>query len=338
MKFLERIEKRYSEFLEEINLVHTEENLEKIRVKYTGRKGILQSLFKELADLPVKEKPFCGKRLNEIKRSIQNLLAERRVAIEKKEPDERLEIDFTLPGRRPLIGRKHPLTQVLNEIKNIFIHMGFSVETGPEVETDYYNFEALNIPKDHPARDMQDTFYLGGDIVLRTHTSPVQIRVMEKRKPPVKIISPGRVYRNEAISARSYCLFHQVEGLYVDEGVTFAELKGTLTLFARQFYREDVQVRFRPSFFPFTEPSAEMDISCIICNGKGCKVCKYTGWLEILGSGMVDPNVFEYVGYDSEKYTGYAFGMGIERIAMQKYGIDDIRIFFENDMRFLQQF
>ncbi|MEE9187385.1 MAG: phenylalanine--tRNA ligase subunit alpha, partial [Bacteroidota bacterium] len=242
------------------------------------------------------------------------------------------------PGRGNSIGTKHPITQTYEEIRQIFFGMGFRVAEGPEIEDDYHNFEALNFPPDHPARDMQDTFFIKPDVVLRTHTSPVQIRIMEQEKPPVRFIMPGKVYRNEAISARSYCLFHQVEGLYVDVGVTFSELKGTLVSFARQFYGSSIKYRFRPSYFPFTEPSAEMDISCFICGGRGCRICKGGGWLEILGAGMVDPNVFHFVGYNAEKYSGYAFGMGIERIAMLRYGIDDIRIFFENDVRFLNQF
>ncbi|MHB9013370.1 MAG: phenylalanine--tRNA ligase subunit alpha, partial [Ignavibacteriaceae bacterium] len=247
-------------------------------------------------------------------------------------------IDITLPGITKILGSKHLLTQTLDEIKSIFKGLGFSILEGPELESDYNNFEALNFPSDHPARDMQDTFFINKEFLLRTHTSPVQIRVMSSHKPPVRAIMPGRVYRNEAVSSRSYCMFHQVEGLYVDSGVTFAELKGTLVSFAQQFYGEGLNYRFRPSFFPFTEPSAEMDITCYLCHGKGCKVCKQTGWLEILGCGMVDPNVFGFVNYDSEKYTGYAFGMGIERTAMLKYGISDIRVFFENDIRFLKQF
>ncbi|HQJ46124.1 MAG TPA: phenylalanine--tRNA ligase subunit alpha, partial [Ignavibacteriaceae bacterium] len=243
-----------------------------------------------------------------------------------------------LPGSQYIIGSKHILTQTLDEIKSIFKGMGFSVVNGPELESDYYNFEALNFPADHPARDMQDTFFISKDFLLRTHTSPVQVRIMEKHTPPVRAIMPGKVYRNEAVSARSYCMFHQVEGIYVDTDVTFAELKGTLVSFAKQFYGSDLKYRFRPSFFPFTEPSAEMDITCYLCKGSGCKICKNSGWLEILGCGMVDPNVFKFVNYDSEKYTGYAFGMGIERIALLKYGITDIRIFFDNDIRFLKQF
>ncbi|HEY5497051.1 MAG TPA: phenylalanine--tRNA ligase subunit alpha, partial [Syntrophales bacterium] len=246
-------------------------------------------------------------------------------------------IDVTLPGRAVGLGHLHPVTRVSQEICRIFARMGFNVVEGPEVETDYYNFEALNIPKDHPARDMQDTFYVEDNIVLRTHTSPVQIRTMEKMKPPVRILSPGRVYRPDSDVSHTP-MFHQIEGLMVDRGVTFGDLKGTLTYFLRQIFGEDILLRFRPSFFPFTEPSAEVDIKCVMCGGKGCRVCGQSGWLEILGSGMVDPAVFENVGYDPEEVTGFAFGLGVERIAMLKYGISDIRLFFENDWRFLEQF
>ncbi|HAB52054.1 MAG TPA: phenylalanine--tRNA ligase subunit alpha, partial [Ignavibacteriales bacterium] len=266
-------------------------------------------------------------KITELKQNLTSLLEK-----------EKSHIDLSLPGRHKQLGSNHLLTQTLNEIKSIFRSLGFSSIEGPELESDYYNFEALNFPKDHPARDMQDTFFISKDFLLRTHTTPVQVRIMEKHQPPVRAIMPGRVYRNEAVSSRSYCMFHQVDGIYVDTDVTFAELKGTLVAFAKQFYMEDLKYRFRPSFFPFTEPSAEMDITCYLCHGKGCKVCKYSGWLEILGCGMVDPNVFKMVGYDPEKYSGYAFGMGIERTAMLKYGITDIRIFFDNDFRFLKQF
>jgi phenylalanyl-tRNA synthetase alpha chain len=247
-------------------------------------------------------------------------------------------IDLTLPGSQRQIGSKHILTQTVDEIKSIFKGMGFSIFEGPELESDYYNFEALNFAPDHPARDMQDTFFISKDFLLRTHTSPVQVRVMKNYKPPIRAIMPGRVYRSEAVNARSYCMFHQVEGLVIDTDITFAELKGTLVFFAKQFYGNDLKFRFRASFFPFTEPSAEMDITCYICGGKGCKICKHTGWLEILGCGMVDPNVLINCGIDPEKYTGYAFGMGIERTAMLKYNVQDIRLFFENDFRFLKQF
>jgi phenylalanyl-tRNA synthetase alpha chain len=333
-----QIEEVKSKFLSEILSVEDEKQLEELRVKYLGRRGIIQSLFDKLREVPKEEKPALGKLLNELKELAQGKYNEKKLEIERKKAKVESVVDLTIPGRLKYTGRKHPLTQTLEEIKKIFIGMGFEVASGPEIEDDYHNFEALNIPPEHPARDMQDTFFIEDKIILRTHTSPVQIRVMESRKPPVRIIAPGRVYRNEAISARSYCLFHQVEGLYVDEGVSFAELKGTLLAFAKQMFGSDVKLRFRPSFFPFTEPSAEVDVSCFICGGRGCRVCKYGGWLEILGCGMVDPNVFKFIGYDTEKYTGYAFGMGVERIAMLKYGIDDIRLFYENDFRFLDQF
>jgi len=333
-----QIEEVKSKFLSEILSVEDEKQLEELRVKYLGRRGIIQSLFDKLREVPKEEKPALGKLLNELKELAQGKYNEKKLEIERKKAKVESVVDLTIPGRLKYTGRKHPLTQTLEKIKKIFIGMGFEVASGPEIEDDYHNFEALNIPPEHPARDMQDTFFIEDKIILRTHTSPVQIRVMESRKPPVRIIAPGRVYRNEAISARSYCLFHQVEGLYVDEGVSFAELKGTLLAFAKQMFGSDVKLRFRPSFFPFTEPSAEVDVSCFICGGRGCRVCKYGGWLEILGCGMVDPNVFKFVGYDMEKYTGYAFGMGVERIAMLKYGIDDIRLFYENDFRFLDQF
>ncbi len=309
-----------------------------MRIKYLSRNGLVSNLFESLKSASKEEKPLLGKNLNLLRNDITgkfNLLKEK---LESSDNKGEAKIDLTLPASELRIGSKHILTQTLDEIKTIFKGLGFSIYEGPELESDYYNFEALNFPPDHPARDMQDTYFVSDDFLLRTHTSPVQIRVMEKEQPPVRAIMPGRVYRNEAVSSRSYCMFHQVEGLYVDTDVTFSELKGTLVAFAKQFYSEDLKYRFRPSFFPFTEPSAEMDITCFLCHGKGCKVCKQTGWLEILGCGMVDPNVFSYVKYDPEKYTGYAFGMGIERTAMLKYGITDIRVFFENDFRFLKQF
>ncbi|TAK65418.1 MAG: phenylalanine--tRNA ligase subunit alpha [Bacteroidetes bacterium] len=312
--------------------------LEHFRISYLARKGQIAELFDKLKDAPPEQKPALGKALNEMRRSIESQFEEKKARLETGQKKKSIHLDLTLPGLRPWVGSKHPITQTLDEIKRIFLGMGFQVETGPEIEDDYHNFGALNFPPDHPARDMQDTFFISNDVVLRTHTSPVQIRVMETQKPPIRALIPGRVYRNEAISARSYCLFHQVEGLYVDTNVTFAELKGTLVAFAKQFYGSSLKYRFRPSFFPFTEPSAEMDITCFLCKAKGCRVCKNTGWLEILGCGMVDPNVFQSVNYDPEMYTGYAFGMGIERIAMLRYGIDDIRILFENDIRFLSQF
>lgn len=337
MEQLEIIKKVTEEALQDYNKVSSYQEVEEFRIKYLARKGIISSLFDKIKEIPAEQKAQFGKELNSLKKDLEEKYKE---LLEKypKERKEQLIEDLTLPGIEPKIGTKHIITQTLKEIKEIFKSFGFVIAEGPEIETDYYNFSALNFPEDHPARDMQDTFFITKDILLRTHTSPVQIRYMESHKPPIRIIAPGRVFRNEAISARSHCIFHQVEGLYVDYNVTFAELKGTLVNFAKIFYGKDVAIRFRPSFFPFTEPSAEMDVSCVLCKGKGCRLCKYTGWLEILGCGMVDPNVFKSVNYDPELYTGYAFGMGIERIAMLRYGIDDIRILFENDLRFLKQF
>lgn len=326
------------EFEKDFSSIKNSKELEDFRIRYLSRNGLLAHLFEELKKIPKDDKPVIGKNLNELRNSFTEKFENLKSEIEKSNDVPERKIDLTLPGTKKIIGSKHILIQTLDEIKSIFKGMGFSVFEGPELESDYYNFEALNFPADHPARDMQDTFFISEEFLLRTHTSPVQIRVMEKFKPPVRAIMPGVVYRNEAINARSYCVFHQVEGLYVDTEVTFAELKGTLVSFAKQFYMEDLKYRFRPSFFPFTEPSAEMDITCFICKGEGCRICKNTGWLEILGCGMVDPNVYNFVGYDPEKFSGYAFGMGIERIALLKHGIDDIRKFYENDFRFLKQF
>lgn len=326
------------EFNKSISELDDLKSLEDLRIKYLSKNGILSSLFEELKNIPKEEKPAFGQALNSFRDEVTNKINSLKNYLSAKLEKEKSFIDLTLPGRERQLGSTHLLTQTLNQIKQIFRSLGFSSIEGPELESDYYNFEALNFPLDHPARDMQDTFFVSKDFLLRTHTTPVQVRIMEKYQPPVRAIMPGRVYRNEAVSSRSYCMFHQVDGIYVDTDVTFAELKGTLVAFAKQFYMEDLKYRFRPSFFPFTEPSAEMDITCYLCHGKGCKVCKFTGWLEILGCGMVDPNVFKKVGYDPERYTGYAFGMGIERTAMLKYGITDIRIFFENDFRFLKQF
>jgi len=317
------------------------EGLEQLRIRYLGRRGIITSLLKSLKDLPEKERPALGKLSNQIKSQVERVLIKRIKELKEQEAGggkgEEF-FDYTLPGRKGWEGRAHPLTQINEKIVEIFYGMGFEVAKGPDVETDYYNFSALNFPLDHPARDMQDTFYLKGDLLLRTHTSPVQVRVFEKRKPPIRIITPGRCYRNEAINARSFCTFLQVEGFYVDTDVTFADLKGVLSAFVWELFGKDVVLRFRASFFPFTEPSAEVDISCVICGGKGCSVCKHRGWLEILGAGMIDPEVFKAVGYDPEKYSGYAFGMGVDRIAMLKYQIDDIRLFYEDDLKFLRQF
>jgi phenylalanyl-tRNA synthetase alpha chain len=325
-------------FYTDIKSVSSLKDVEEIRIKYFSRNGLVSQLYEDLKDVVKEEKPILGKKLNLLRNEVSTYFDEVKERISSSSTNRDNELDLTLPGKEVIVGSKHILTQTLDEIKSIFKGLGFSVANGPELESDYYNFESLNFPADHPARDMQDTFFVSKDFLLRTHTTPVQIRLMEKQAPPVRAIMPGRVYRNEAVSARSYCMFHQVDGIYVDTDVTFAELKGTLVSFAKQFYGSDLKYRFRPSFFPFTEPSAEMDITCYLCHGKGCKICKNSGWLEILGCGMVDPNVFKFVDYDSEKYTGYAFGMGIERIALLKYGITDIRIFFDNDLRFLKQF
>jgi phenylalanyl-tRNA synthetase alpha chain len=325
---------------EEIERAATRRDLEEARVRYLGKKGALTQLLRALPDLPAAERPAVGREANLAKAEIESVLEARLASLERLERRARLAADrpdLTLPGRRVVPGGLHPLTRVHDEIVDVFTGMGFAVAEGPEVELDYYNFEALNIPKDHPARDMQDTFYVGGEILLRTHTSPVQIRTMERQKPPVRIIVPGRVYRRDADITHSP-VFHQVEGLAVDRGISMGDLKGTLELFARELFGADSRIRFRPSFFPFTEPSAEVDVLCFLCKGGGCRVCKASGWLEILGSGMVHPRILRAMGYDTEEVTGWAFGMGIERVAMLRYGIDDIRLFYENDLRFLSQF
>jgi phenylalanyl-tRNA synthetase alpha chain len=334
----EKINEVRSAFEAELAKATNEADLDQVRVKFLSRSGAVAQLFEEMKSVPVAEKPALGKALNLLKGSAQSAFDEKKRALSQSTGSQGIAIDLTLPGRPKPIGTKHPLTQTMDEIKKIFLSMGFSVATGPEIETDYYNFGALNFAPDHPARDMQDTFFISKEVLLRTHTSPVQIRTMEKQDPPVREIMPGRVYRNEAVSARSLVSFHQIEGLYVDKGVAFSDLKGTLVAFAHQFYGSDVKFKFRPTFFPFTEPSADMYISCFLCKGRGCRMCKFVGWLECLGSGMVHPHVLKNVGYDTEKYTGFAFGMGIERIACLRYGVDDLRLFYENDVRFLQQF
>ncbi len=318
--------------------VSSDADAEAFRIKFLGKKGILSSLVRGVKDLSVDEKRSLGARVNALYQSVESRFKEQ-AWTQKKETAPASSFDFTLPGFPFPHGGIHPLTRIRNRIRDIFVGMGFDVASGPEVETDYYNFGALNFQPNHPARDMQDTFYVKAEeVLLRTHTSPVQVRVMLSSKPPIRCIMPGRVYRNEEVSSRSYCLFHQVEGLYVDEGVSFADLKGTLLSFAKQFFDEKTKIKIRPSFFPFTEPSVEVDVWCFLCNGKGCSLCKHSGWLEILGAGMVHPSVLANCGVDNEKFTGFAFGMGIERIALLKYGIDDIRILFENDVRFLKQF
>ncbi len=316
------------------------EALQQARVALLGKKGSMTGIMKGMGRMTAEERPVIGALANRIKEELETLFEERAAFIEEQELQRRLateRIDVTLPGRTRFSGSRHPVTLVTEEICDIFASLGFGVEEGPEVEQDFYNFEALNMPKDHPARDMQDTFYINDDVVLRTHTSPVQIRAMLKHAPPVRVIAPGTVYRRDSDITHSP-MFHQIEGFLVDRHISFGDLKGILTTFITQYFGKNVGVRFRPSFFPFTEPSAEVDIQCVICGGGGCRVCKKSGWLEILGSGMIDPEVFRSVNYDSEKYSGFAFGMGIERIAMLKYGVNDLRLFFENDVRFLQQF
>ncbi|OMH40801.1 phenylalanine--tRNA ligase subunit alpha [Desulfurobacterium indicum] len=337
---LETLKELKSKFIEELSKIENLKNLNELRVKYIGRKGEVTSLLKRIPELPPEERKSFGKACNELKKEIESLLQNKINELKAKEKEERLKkefIDITLPGRKIPSGALHPITKTLAEITKIFTSMGFAIASGPEIETDFYNFEALNIPKGHPAREMQDTFYIKDEVVLRTHTSPVQIRVMESTNPPIQIIAPGKVYRKDADLTHTP-MFHQVEGLMVDTSVTFADLKGVLELFLREFFGSETKVRFRPSFFPFTEPSAEVDIGCVICGGKGCKVCKGTGWLEVLGCGMVDPAVFKAVNINPEVYQGFAFGMGVERLTMLKYGIDDLRLFFENDLRFIKQF
>lgn len=332
---------KIKQILDEAQRFHSDkkEEIEAYRIKYLGKKGIIADLFRDFKMVPPGEKKIYGEKINELK----NFVADHIEALRNDASKEHLhssDKDLTLPGIPMESGSRHPISIVRNQIIEIFARIGFTVSEGPEIEDDWHVFSALNFPEEHPARDMQDTFFIekDPDILLRTHTSSVQVRVMEKETPPIRTISPGRVFRNEAISARAHCIFHQVEGLYIDKNVSFADLKQTLLFFAREMFGADTQIRLRPSYFPFTEPSAEMDISCKICGGKGCNVCKYTGWLEILGCGMVDPNVLEFCNIDSKKYTGYAFGMGIERIAMLKYEVKDLRLYFENDIRFLKQF
>jgi phenylalanyl-tRNA synthetase alpha chain len=313
--------------------------IEDFRLKYLSKKGLIAQLFGEFKNVPAEQKKEFGQRINHLKQFTNQKFTDLKEASENN-ADTEISDDFTKTAEPYKLGSRHPISLVRNEMIDIFKRLGFSISEGPEMEDDWHVFSALNFPEEHPARDMQDTFFIekDPDILLRTHTSSVQVRVMENEKPPIRTISPGRVFRNEAISARSHCIFHQIEGLYIDENVSFADLKQTLLYFAKEFFGEESKIRLRPSYFPFTEPSAEMDVSCNICGGKGCNVCKYTGWLEILGCGMVDPNVLKNNNIDPEKYTGFAFGMGIERIAMLKFGIKDIRLLFENDVRFLNQF
>ncbi len=334
-KSVESIEQQFEATLHPLD---SEKDLEDLRIRFLGRKGDIAVLFKQIADLSVAEKPAAGQLVNALKEKLHHAVEAKSIQIRSNKSKTSSATDSTLPGNTFPLGGYHPLTLVLREIKTCFAHMGFSVADGPEVELEYYNFEALNIPQGHPARAMHDSFFIDENVVLRTHTSPVQVRVMEKQSPPIRIIAPGRCYRRDTPDATHSPVFHQVEGLCVDVGVTFADLKGIISHFARSIFGPEMKIRFRPSFFPFTEPSAEYDFSCLFCSGRGCSVCKGSGWVEISGAGMVNPKVFEWVGYDKEKYTGYAFGMGVERIAMLKYGVHDIRLFYENDVRFLHQF
>ncbi|MBS4786374.1 MAG: phenylalanine--tRNA ligase subunit alpha [Clostridiales bacterium] len=325
----------------ELGQVADAKALDEIRIKYLGKKGELTAILKQMGSLSAEERPVIGQLANEVRAHIEESIASTGASLKEKMLEKRLEtekLDVTLPGKKAVIGHQHPLNIVLDEIKEIFLGMGFNVVQGPEVELDYYNFEALNLPKDHPARDTQDTFYINENVLLRTQTSPVQVRTMEQQKPPIRIIAPGRVYRSDEVDATHSPMFHQIEGLVVDKGITMADLKGTLEVFVKRLYGEDSQVRFRPHHFPFTEPSAELDVMCFHCHGEGCRLCKGEGWIEILGCGMVHPWVLENCGIDPEEYSGFAFGMGLERIVMRRYNIDDLRLLYDNDVRFLEQF
>ena len=339
------LKKQIKELREEIKNAFSNVNdldeLERLRVKYLGKNGEIPGIFDQIGNVEPEKRPEIGKETNQLKQKTQNLHDEQKENLEQKKQQKKLEeeeIDVTLPGINPEMGHYHPLTQIGEKIQEIFIGLGFSIAEGPEIENEYYNFEALNIPKNHPARDLQDTLYVDNKYLLRTHTSPVQIRTMAQEEPPIRIIAPGRVYRSDELDASHSPVFHQIEGLVIDTDISFSDLKGTIRIFINELYGENRDIRFRPSYFPFTEPSAEVDVSCIVCGGDGCSACSYTGWIELMGAGMVHPNVLEMAGYDSKKYSGFAFGMGWDRIVTQKYGIDDIRVLFENDRRFLHQF
>ncbi|NDL67093.1 phenylalanine--tRNA ligase subunit alpha [Anaerotalea alkaliphila] len=315
--------------------------LDEVRVAFLGKKGEMTNVLKGMKDVSPEDRPLVGKLVNDVREAIEGALEERKGMLGKAQMEQRLaseSIDVTMPSNRKKLGHRHPMHIVLDDIKNIFIGMGYEIAEGPEIEKDYYNFEALNIPENHPAKDEQDTFYISKEMVLRTQTSPVQVRTMEKKKPPIRVIAPGRVYRSDEVDATHSPVFHQIEGLVVDKGITMANLKGALEEFVKELYGERVKVKFRPHHFPFTEPSAEVDVSCVMCGGEGCRVCKGTGWIEILGCGMVHPKVLAMSGIDPEEYSGFAFGMGLERITMLRYGIEDLRLFYENDVRFLRQF
>lgn len=337
----EALEKIRTAVKEELSKCTEVQDLDALRIRFLGKKGELTAILKQMGTLSAQERPLMGQLANEVRMFIETSLSEKMAGMRRQKLARQLQeekIDVTMPGREKPLGKSHPLTLVMDEVKEIFLGMGFDVVSGPEVEYDHYNFEMLNMPKNHPARDTQDTFYISDNIVLRTQTSPVQVRTMEKRRPPIRIISPGRVYRSDALDATHSPLFHQIEGLVVDKGVTMADLKGTLEIFVKRLYGEDAVVRFRPHHFPFTEPSAEVDVMCFACHGEGCRLCKGEGWIEILGCGMVHPKVLQNCDIDPEEYSGFAFGVGLERIVMRRFDIDDLRLFYENDLRFLDQF
>jgi phenylalanyl-tRNA synthetase alpha chain len=334
---LSKLKRLETQVREEMDRVASLGDLEALQFQVLGRKGELTQCLREVSTLPSEERPLIGQEANRLKGTLEGLFKQKKEVLSGKGKTVLTRFDWSLPGRKTFQGRKHPITQTMDRICDIFSRLNFEMVEGPEVELDYYNFEALNMPADHPARDMQDTFYISDTLLLRTQTSPLQIRVMEKNKPPLQVIAPGKVYRRDSDISHSP-MFHQVEGFMVGEDISFGDLKGILTFFVHQMFGEDIPLRFRPSFFPFTEPSAEVDMGCVICRGEGCRLCSQTGWIEILGSGMIDPEVYRMVGYDPDQVTGFAFGMGVERIAMLRYGIDDIRMFFENDQRFLNQF
>ncbi len=341
MDLLNDLKKIENEAEKELKKVADLDKLEEIRIKYLGKKGKIQSIFSQMGKIDADQRPVVGKEANILKGKIENWLGKHKERLEKKAAEERFKkekIDVTLPGTEVKSGRKHPLTLITEELEEVFIGLGFTIAEGPEVESEYYNFEALNIPEHHPARDLQDTLYIDDNYLLRTHTSPVQVRTMQSQEPPVRIIAPGRVYRSDELDASHSPIFHQAEGLVVDEDISFSDLKGTIELIVEALFGKNRDVRFRPSYFPFTEPSAEVDVSCIVCGGEGCPLCSRTGWLEIMGAGMVHPNVLEMSGYDKDKYSGFAFGIGLDRLVLLKYGIDDIRVLYENDQRFLHQF
>jgi phenylalanyl-tRNA synthetase alpha chain len=337
----QKIETLKIHFLTELESVTSTAELEALKVKYLGKKGPIQELMRDLKEVSQEQRPHMGKLINDLKESVTESIAYRQALLLQTEENERLsheKIDVTLPGRCRYPGRKHVITQMLDEMIDILIGMGFSVQYGPDIDTDYYNFEALNFPPDHPARDMQDTFYITPNLLLRTHTSNIEVRIMESQKPPIRIIAPGKAYRNETITARSHVFFHQVDALYIDIGVSFADLQATMKEFLRKIFHEDVETRFRPSYFPFVEPGMEVDVRCLSCKGAGCSLCKHSGWLEVAGAGMTHPEVLKNGDIDPEIYTGFAWGMGVERLILLKYGVKDIRLFTENDIRFLEQF